>query len=78
LAASGASKITPHEFDALLKFGVTLLKVFDVFGHEGVVYRFFIERRTGMLSPAASAKRLCRAYGAQPFFRSLLSTSALG
>ena len=33
MAAEDASKITPDEFDALLKFGVTLLKVFYVFRH---------------------------------------------
>jgi molybdenum cofactor biosynthesis enzyme len=28
-----ASKITPHEFDALLEFGVALLQIFDMRGH---------------------------------------------
>jgi hypothetical protein len=31
--AAPASKITPHKLDAFLEVGVTLLNIFDVFGH---------------------------------------------
>jgi len=38
-SADDASKIAPHELDALSELGVALLKVFDVFQHNLILHR---------------------------------------
>jgi hypothetical protein len=37
LRAAEASKIAPHELDALLKLVVAMLQIFDVFGHQWIL-----------------------------------------
>jgi len=37
LRAREASKIAPHELDALVKLVVAMLQIFDVFGHEWIL-----------------------------------------
>jgi hypothetical protein len=37
LRAEEASKIAPHEIDALLEFVVAMLQIFNVFGHAWIL-----------------------------------------
>jgi hypothetical protein len=37
LRAEEASKIAPHQLDALLKLVVAMLQIFDVFGHQWIL-----------------------------------------